>query len=85
VDEIKGDVKDLVPTAEAALDQLQEAVSQFSVLVVPESRGEIDPSILAQISVELAVPHDRQSVEEKTRMATPGDTETQEKLEELAV
>ena len=82
VDEIKGDVKDLVPTAETALEQLQEAVSQFSVLVVPESRGEIDPSILAQISAELAVPPGLQSVEVKTTMGGPGQTERREKLEE---
>jgi hypothetical protein len=88
VNEIKGDVEELVPMAEAALAQIHDAIAQVSVIVVPESRGEIDPSILAQISAELAVPPDRQSVEVKTKIAGPGQAaapERQEKLEEVAV
>lgn len=90
VNEIKGDVEELVPMAEAALVQMHDAIAQISVVVVPESREEIDPSILAQISAEVAVSSNRQLVEMPTekKIVEPAQVAPQgrqEKLEEVAV
>ena len=91
VSEIKGDVEELVPMAEAALAEMQDAISHVSSRVVPESREEIDPLIMAQISAEMAVPSnlklteakEEKKVADSRHLVTP--EEPQEKLEEVAI
>ncbi|MGI0036917.1 MAG: hypothetical protein ACRD99_01000 [Nitrososphaera sp.] len=91
VDDIKGDVEELVPMAEAALAAMHDAISHVSKVMVPEPRGEIDPSILAQISAEIAIVSNRHTMEttrdknvlEPVLVAT--SEETEEKLEEVAI
>ncbi len=49
VSEIREDVQELVPMAEAALAEMHDAISQVSIFMAPASKDEIDPSIFAQI------------------------------------
>ncbi|HLG37346.1 MAG TPA: hypothetical protein VI338_04370 [Nitrososphaera sp.] len=91
VNEIKGDVEELVPMAEAALGEMQDAISHVSKVLLPETREQIDPSILAQISAEMAVASKRRVAElaAEQKAIDPGQVaspeETQEKLEEVAI
>ena len=77
--------------AEAALGELQDAISHVSKVLLPETREQIDPSILAQISAEMAVASKRRVAElaAEQKAIDPGQVaspeETQEKLEEVAI
>jgi hypothetical protein len=53
VNEIREDVEELVPIAEAALTEMHDAITHVST-VLSEPREEGDPTIFAQISAELA-------------------------------
>lgn len=53
VSEIREDVEELVPIAEAALTEMHDAITHVST-VLSEPREELDPTIFAQISAELA-------------------------------
>jgi hypothetical protein len=77
--------------AEAALGEMQDAISHVSKVLLPDTRVQIDPSILAQISAEMAVASKRHVAELTTeqQVIDPGQVaspeETQEKLEEVAI
>jgi hypothetical protein len=54
INEIKGDIEQLAPKAEAALSIMHDAIGQVSMGLTGELKQEIDPSIFAQISSSLA-------------------------------
>jgi hypothetical protein len=54
VSEIKSDVEQLVPMAEAALSEMHDAISRVSAGMSPELRQEIEPAILAEASAAVA-------------------------------
>jgi hypothetical protein len=55
VSEIKGDIEQLVPMAEAALSEMHDAISRVSAgMMSPELRQEIEPAILAEASAAMA-------------------------------
>jgi hypothetical protein len=54
VNEIKNDIEQLMPLAEAALQELHAALSKVSVDMPPELREEIEQAILAEVSAAIA-------------------------------
>jgi hypothetical protein len=53
VSEIKGDLEQMVPAAEAALEEMHEAISKVSA-GIPAELGEIDPRILAEVTAAIS-------------------------------
>ncbi len=54
VSDIKDDMEQLVPVAEAALEEMQDTIAKVSGSVPAEFRQEIEPEILAQVSAAIA-------------------------------
>jgi hypothetical protein len=54
VNEIKGDLEQMVPAAEAALEEMHDAVSKVSMGLSAEFRQEIEPGILAEVAAVIA-------------------------------
>jgi hypothetical protein len=54
VSEIKGDLEQMVPAAEAALEEMHEAISKVSTGIPAELRQEIDQGILAEVTAAVA-------------------------------
>jgi hypothetical protein len=54
VSEIKGDLEQMVPAAEAALEEMHDAISKVSTGLPTELRQEIDPGILAEVTAAIA-------------------------------
>ena len=66
VSEIKGDLEQLVPMAEAALSEMHDAISRVSAgMMSPELRHEIEPAILAEASAAIAATSSAATVEAK--------------------
>jgi len=51
---IKDDLEQLVPIAESALEEMQDAIAKVSGSVPAEFRQEIEPEIMAQVSQAIA-------------------------------
>jgi hypothetical protein len=91
VNDIKEDVEELVPMAEAALAEMHDAISHVSKIMSHDGRQDIDPSILAQASAEIAlakVPSKQEIEKEKASAAQIVVSRTEEKhdeLEEIAI
>ncbi|MEW6605323.1 MAG: hypothetical protein AB1351_11640, partial [Thermoproteota archaeon] len=49
VSDIKGDLEQIMPTAEAALEEIHDAISKVSTGLASEIRREMDPAILAEV------------------------------------
>ena len=57
IGQVKNEVSELVPMAEAALDQMRDAVTSVSVVLSsPAIKDEIDPVILEQVSAAIRPP-----------------------------
>lgn len=92
VSEIKDDVEELVPMAEAALAEMHDAISHVSKVMVHGSGDEIDPSIMLQISAELKaveepginVPPAAENVS-KLQSIDSKKQQAQDELEEIAI
>jgi hypothetical protein len=54
VHEIKNDIEQIMPLAEATLQELHDAISKVSVDMPPELREEIEQAILAEVSAAVA-------------------------------
>jgi hypothetical protein len=54
MDEVRNDIDDTIVLAGALLSQLQDAISKVPTGVLPDSRHEIEPSLLAELSIILA-------------------------------
>jgi hypothetical protein len=54
VSEIKGDLEQMVPAAEAALEEMHDTISKASTGLPADIRHEIDPSILAEVTAAIA-------------------------------
>ncbi|MCI0559548.1 MAG: hypothetical protein MN733_13725 [Nitrososphaera sp.] len=54
VSEIEDDLRELVPTAEAALTEMNDAIARISTGAGQESRQDMEPSILAQVTAAIA-------------------------------
>ena len=54
VSEIKGDLEQMVPAAEAALEEMHDAISKVSTGLPAELRQEIEPGILAEVTAAIA-------------------------------
>lgn len=54
VSEIKGDLEQMVPAAEAALEEMHDAISKISTGLPAELRQEIEPGILAEVTAAIA-------------------------------
>jgi hypothetical protein len=87
VSEVKSDIEALLPAAEDALANMNNAVSQISTIFSSAAKEEIDPSILAQITAEIAIKSEQDQIAAKSEnqakvrlQAEP--QEAQEKLEE---
>jgi hypothetical protein len=52
--EVRNDIDDTIVLAGALLSQLQDAISKVPTGVLPDSRHEIEPSLLAELSIILA-------------------------------
>jgi hypothetical protein len=89
VNEIKDDVEELVPVAEAALTQMHEVISHVSSVMSSGSKEEIDPSILAQVSAEIAFASSNSRTEISKREGEIQDSAQasaeKEQLEEVAI
>lgn len=86
VNDIKEDVEELVPMAEAALAEMHDAISHVSKIMSQESRQDIDQSIMAQASAEIAlakVPVQEEIEHEKPAAEQNVVSKTEQKHEEL--
>jgi hypothetical protein len=54
VSEIKSDLEQMVPAAEAALEEMHDAISKVSSGLHAELRQEIEPGILAEVTAAIA-------------------------------
>jgi hypothetical protein len=54
VSEIKSDLEQMVPAAEAALEEMHDAISKASTGLPADIRQEIEPSILAEVTAAIA-------------------------------
>jgi hypothetical protein len=54
VSEIKGDLEQMVPAAEAALEEMHDAISKVSTGLSAELRQEMEPAILAEVTAAIA-------------------------------
>lgn len=54
VSEIKDDLEQMVPAAEAALEEMHDAISKVSTGLPAGIRHEIDPSILTEVTAAIA-------------------------------
>ena len=54
VREIKDDLEQMVPAAEAALEEMHDAISKVSTGLPAELRQEIEPGILAEVAAAIA-------------------------------
>src|SRR5688500_9840515 len=54
VSDIKDDLERMVPAAEAALEEMHEAISKVSTGIPAELRQEIEPGILAEVAAAIA-------------------------------
>lgn len=70
VSEIREDVEELVPIAEAALTEMHDAITHVSTVLSEPREEEVDPTIFAQISAELAA-ISLPSAPQKTTTAVP--------------
>ena len=91
VNEIKDDVEELVPIAEAALSEMHDAISHVSKIMTHEAQEEIDP-ILAQASANasLVPDHDKTGLQLNNRAsesppAKSKPAQDEEALEEIAI
>lgn len=50
---IKGDLDKMIPAVEAALEEMQEAITKVSTGVVSEVGREIDPAIFAEVTAAI--------------------------------
>ena len=64
VGEIKSDVEQLVPIAEAAMSEMHDAIARVSAGMAAELRQEIEPAILEEVSAAIAS-ENAAAVEEK--------------------
>lgn len=54
VSEIKEDIEQMVPAAEAALEEMQDTISKVSGGHAVDLRQEVEPAILAEVTVAIA-------------------------------
>jgi hypothetical protein len=54
VSEIKDDLEQMVPAAEAALEEMHDAISKVSTGIHAELRQEIEPGILVEVAAAIA-------------------------------
>jgi hypothetical protein len=54
ISEIKDDLEQMVPAAEAALEEMHDAISKVSTGTHAELRQEIEPGILAEVAAAIA-------------------------------
>jgi hypothetical protein len=79
VSEIKGDVEQLVPMAEAALSEMHDAISRVSAgMMSPELRQEIEPAILAEASAAIAATTSSAATVEAKNEETESDPKEEE-------
>jgi hypothetical protein len=91
VNEIKDDVEDLVPMAEAALSEMHDAISHVSMIMTHEAQEEIGP-ILLQASASISpLPGPEKPEPQLDKKAcesapeSPKLAQKQEALEEIAI
>jgi molecular chaperone GrpE (heat shock protein) len=53
VNDIRGDLEQMVPAAEAALEEMHEAIAKVSVGLTSEVGQEVDPRILAEVAAAI--------------------------------
>lgn len=79
VSEIKGDLEQLVPMAEAALSEMHDAISRVSAgMMSPELRHEIEPAILAEASAAIAAATSSAATVEAKNEETESDPNEEE-------
>lgn len=53
VSDIKGDLEQMMPAAEAALEEMHDAIAKVSTGLAAEIRREMDPAILAEVTAAI--------------------------------
>jgi hypothetical protein len=81
VSEIKDDIEQMVPVAEAALEEMHDAISKVSSGLPADLRQEIEPAILAEAAAAAIVAGNNNS----TTRATAAVAETKKEEEEAAL
>lgn len=89
VGEIQGEVRELVPLAEQALAEMHNAISDVSVALAP-AKGELDASIYARASEEIASAQLQTSLVPETKVNAKSTKESaqeerEERLAEVAI
>jgi hypothetical protein len=82
VSEIKSDLEQMVPAAEAALEEMHDVISKVSSGLPAELRQEIEPAILAEVTAAIAAGSaNTASVEVKEEEAAPTQGKEEEEPE----
>lgn len=79
---IKGDLEQMVPAAEAALEEMHDAISKVSTGIQAELRQEIEPGILAEVTAAIAAGKACNPVVEEREVA-PAEEEKEEEPERV--
>ncbi len=82
VSEIKDDIEQMVPVAEAALEEMHDAISKVSSGLPADLRQEIEPAILAEAAAAAIVAGNNNN---STTRATAAVAETKKEEEEAAL
>ena len=83
VSEIKDDIEQMVPAAEAALEEIHHAISKLAGGHAVDLRHEIEPAILAEVTVALAagnVNSTRDEVKEEAGLAQEKKVDESERV-----
>jgi hypothetical protein len=83
VSEIKGDLEQMVPAAEAALEEMHDAISKVSTGLPAELRQEIEPGILAEVTAAIAAGKLIPPVVEVQEAPTPQEEKEEEEEERV--
>ena len=54
ISDIKNDIEQMVPVAEAALSEIHDAIAKASTGLLPDQRQQIEPAVLAEVSAAVA-------------------------------
>ena len=83
VGEIKDDIEQMVPAAEAALEEMLDAISKVASGLPAELRQEIEPAIFAEVTAAMAAGNANAATIEVKEEAAPAQEEKEEEPESV--
>jgi hypothetical protein len=85
ISDIKNDIEQMMPVAEAALSEIHDAIAKGSTGLLPDLRQQIEPAVLAEVSAAVAAgKSNTANVELKEATVTSAAQEEEEEEQEHA-